>query len=176
MKPCKISAHSDKHLDDIFVWVIKSCPNKLKSCEVSRNGELKRCWKFQLSTLTNKKVLFLKKIWSVPCTMDSSYFSPKMATWRPNFPHPRLWFLRPLFLVFSSKCHIRSLELEFAKLLGVHASWYNYFSFVIYTIARMELNLKWKLYTMQSERMPSRIWIILWKTWFHEKKFFQNLI
>ena len=22
--------------------------------------------------------------------MDSSYFSQKMATWRPNFPHPRL--------------------------------------------------------------------------------------
>ena len=32
-----------------------------------------------------------KKIWCVPCTVDSSYFSQKMATWRPNFPHPRLW-------------------------------------------------------------------------------------
>jgi hypothetical protein len=30
--------------------------------------------------LTNKKVLFLKKISSVPCTMDSSFFRQKMAT------------------------------------------------------------------------------------------------
>ena len=27
----------------------------------------------------------------VPCTMDSSFFSPQMATWRPNFSHQRLW-------------------------------------------------------------------------------------
>ena len=40
----------------------------------------------------NKKSFIPKKIWSVPCTIDSSYFSQKMATWRPNFPHPRLWF------------------------------------------------------------------------------------
>jgi hypothetical protein len=51
------------------------------------------CWKFQISILTNKKVLFLKKISSVPCTMDSSFFRQKMATWRPNFPHQRLWLI-----------------------------------------------------------------------------------
>ena len=45
-----LSAHSNKHLDDIFVWVIKSCLNKMKSCKVSRNSD---------SILTNK---FLKKI------------------------------------------------------------------------------------------------------------------
>ena len=59
--------------------------NELKFCEVSWNRKSMRYWKFQLSILTNKKVLF-KNI-----TMDSSYFSQKMATWRPNFPHPWLW-------------------------------------------------------------------------------------
>ena len=38
---------------------------------------------------TNKNVLFQKKL-SVPCTMDSSFFSQKMAPWCPNFPHQRL--------------------------------------------------------------------------------------
>ena len=32
------------------------------NCEVSRNSFLDKCWKFQLSILKNKKVLFLKKI------------------------------------------------------------------------------------------------------------------
>ena len=40
--------------------------------------------------LYKQKSFIPKKNWSVPCTMDSSYFSQKMATWRPNFPHPRL--------------------------------------------------------------------------------------
>ena len=71
---------------------LNDCLNELKFCKVSRNSKSNSCWKFQLSILTNKKVLFLKKFWSVPCTMDSSYFSQKMATWRPNFPHPRLCF------------------------------------------------------------------------------------
>ena len=34
--------------------------NELQFCEVSRNPQSKRCWKFQLSILKNKKVLFLK--------------------------------------------------------------------------------------------------------------------
>ena len=55
----------------------KSCLNELKFCEVPQNKS-KRCWKFQFSILTNKKVLFLKKIWSVPCTMDSFFFSQQM--------------------------------------------------------------------------------------------------
>ena len=38
----------------------KSCLNKLKFCEVSRNYKSKRYEKFQISILTNKKVLFLK--------------------------------------------------------------------------------------------------------------------
>ena len=37
------------------------CLNELKFCKVSRNPKSNSCWKFQLSILTNKKVLFLKK-------------------------------------------------------------------------------------------------------------------
>ena len=54
------------------------CVNELKFCKVSRNPKSNSCWKFQPSILTNKKVLFLKKNWCVPCTMDSSFFSQKM--------------------------------------------------------------------------------------------------
>ena len=43
---------------------------------------------FYLDKLT---ILFHKKILSVPCTMDSSFFSQQMAPWHPNFPHQRLW-------------------------------------------------------------------------------------
>ena len=64
----------------------KSCFNDLKFCEVSWNNKSKRCWKFQ----TNKSFI-PKKILSVPCTMNSSFFSQQMALWRPNFPHQRLW-------------------------------------------------------------------------------------
>ena len=42
------------------------CLNVLKFCKVSRIPKSNRCWKFQLSILTNTKVLFLKKILSVP--------------------------------------------------------------------------------------------------------------
>ena len=52
--------------------------NELKFCKVSRKPKSNSCWKFQLSILTNKKVLTLKNIWSVPSTMDSSFFSQQM--------------------------------------------------------------------------------------------------
>ena len=42
----------------------KSCLcelNELEFCEASQNPKSNRCWKFQLSILKNKKVLFLKK-------------------------------------------------------------------------------------------------------------------
>ena len=39
----------------------KNCPNELKFCEVSWNKKSKRCWKFQISILTNKIFWFLKK-------------------------------------------------------------------------------------------------------------------
>ena len=38
-----------------------------KSCLNEPKSKSKRCWKFQVSTLTNKKVLFLKK--NIKCTM-----------------------------------------------------------------------------------------------------------
>ena len=47
-----------KHSDNIFSM---GCLNELKFCEVSRNPKSNRCWKFQLSILTNKNVLFQKK-------------------------------------------------------------------------------------------------------------------
>ena len=37
------------------------CLNELKLCKVSQNPKSNGCWKCQLSTLRNKKVLFLKK-------------------------------------------------------------------------------------------------------------------
>ena len=46
--------------------------------ETSQNSKSNNCWKFQLSILTNKKGLFLKKDLSVPCTMYNSFFSQKM--------------------------------------------------------------------------------------------------
>ena len=47
----------------LVIWAPKnkSCSNELKFCEDSRNFEIIRCWKFQLSIMENKKVLFLKQ-------------------------------------------------------------------------------------------------------------------
>ena len=74
--------------------------------------------KFKISILTNKKVLFLKEMkctmYHVPCTMDNSYFSQKMASWRPNFPHPQLWYKQYDSSAFLAK--IQSKEAVF--LLG----------------------------------------------------------
>ena len=95
LKPHKISAYLDNSLLPIQKCHLNVCLNELKFCKVSWNPNSNSCWNFQLSILTNKKVLFLKKNWSVPCTMDSSYFSQKMATWRPNFPHPWLCLFLP---------------------------------------------------------------------------------
>ena len=75
--------HNTTSLGWSGAWLLfpleKCCLNELKFCKVSRNPKSNSCWKFQLSILTNKKVLFLKKIWSVPCTMDSSFFSQEMS-------------------------------------------------------------------------------------------------
>ena len=45
----------------LFSFFSIGCLIELKFCEVSRNYFSNRCWKFQLSILKNKKVLFLKK-------------------------------------------------------------------------------------------------------------------
>ena len=47
----------------------KSCQNELKFW----------CWKFHISILTNKKVVFQKKILSLPCTMGSHYLALKTS-------------------------------------------------------------------------------------------------
>ena len=61
MKPHKISANLDKSLLPIQKCHLNVCLNELKFCKVSQNPKSNSCWKFQLSILTNKKVLFLKK-------------------------------------------------------------------------------------------------------------------
>ena len=105
MKPHKISANLDNSLLPIQKCHLNVCLNELKFCKVSRNPKLNSCWKFQLSILTNKKVLFLRYILSVPCTMESSFFSQQMAPWRPNFPHQRLCFLLPPSFLTTKKFH-----------------------------------------------------------------------
>ena len=113
MKPFKISAHSDKHSDNVLLLGIREY--ELKFCEVSRNNKSKRCWKFQISIWTNKKVVFLKKILSVPCTMDSSFFSQQMAPWHPNFTHQRLWPYHLLIIPgdLPRGCNFKSWEYFF---------------------------------------------------------------
>ena len=41
--------------------------------------------------LDKKKVLFLKNISSIACTMDRFFFSQQMSPWRSNFHNLRLW-------------------------------------------------------------------------------------
>ena len=49
-------------IETIFISIFSiCCLIELKFCEISRNSFSNRCWKFQLSILKNKKVLFLKK-------------------------------------------------------------------------------------------------------------------
>ena len=76
------TTHNFSSFRQLFLTIDKChlniCLNELKFCTASWNPKANSCWKFQLSILTNKKVLFLKKIWSVPCTIDSSLFSHQM--------------------------------------------------------------------------------------------------
>ena len=55
--------------------------NELKFCEVSRNSISNRFWKFQLSILKNKKVLFLKKYF----LSHIAKIDPKDGVSCPNF-------------------------------------------------------------------------------------------
>ena len=56
--------------------------NELKFCEVSRILISNRTWKFQLSILKNKKVLFLKKIYFKPLSISKQ----KIFVYWLNFP------------------------------------------------------------------------------------------
>ena len=91
LKTHKISANLDNSLLPIqkihlmFVWMNWKFA-KFHEIQNQRDAENFSflCWQIK------KYYIFLKKNWSLPCTMNSSYFSQKMATWCPNFPHPRL--------------------------------------------------------------------------------------
>ena len=77
--------------------------NELKFCEVSRILISNWTWKFQLSILKNKKVLFLKKIFFWPYRQDTS------KRWRvlSQFSR-RFWEKYPILLVtrfLPLKCH-----------------------------------------------------------------------
>ena len=56
------------------------------------------------------KKFYSWKILSVPCTMDSSFFSLQMAPWCLNFPHQRLWF-SPHVTVREAKCMQENISL-----------------------------------------------------------------
>ena len=65
----------------LFSWFFIGCLIKLKFCKVSRNSISKWTWKFQLSILKNKKVLFLKKKNSKPLSKSKQ----KSFVYRLNF-------------------------------------------------------------------------------------------
>ena len=92
MKPCKISAHSDKHSDNIFLWGVKVIWMSWNFFRFHKITNQRDAENFKFLCWQTKKFHSLK-IWSVPGTMNSSFFSQQMAPWRPNFPHQRLWSL-----------------------------------------------------------------------------------
>ena len=87
MKPHKISTHS---AIVIFIFSM-GCLIELKLCEVSRDSFSNWFWKFQLSILKNKSVLFLKK-YSLrryqyhykKALFTDSIFSEGFGFWRPK--------------------------------------------------------------------------------------------
>ena len=78
------------------------------SCKVSRNPKSNRCWKFQLSILTNKKK-FYSNIWSVPCTPWIIFFFSQQMPYCLATPlvYMALVFLHHRILtsiIFDSPC------------------------------------------------------------------------
>ena len=69
-----------------FTFFSLGCLIELKFCEVSWNSLSTRCWKFQLSILKNKKVLFLKKYFFG----RKSISKQKSFVYQPNFQW-RFW-------------------------------------------------------------------------------------
>ena len=87
---------------------INNCLNKLnelKFCEVSQILISNWTWKFQLSLLKNKKVLFLKKYF----LGRTAKIHPKDGVCRLNFPEGFDWYwITAAFQVFGNKssfCH-----------------------------------------------------------------------
>ena len=70
----------------LFSSFFISCLIELKFCKVSRNSISNWTWKFQLSILKNKKVLFLKKIFFWPLSISKQ----KSFVYWPNFQW-RFW-------------------------------------------------------------------------------------
>ena len=64
----------------LFSSFFISCLIELKFCKVSRNSISNWTWKFQLSILKNKKVLFLKKIFFKPLSISKQ----KIFVYWPN--------------------------------------------------------------------------------------------
>ena len=73
----------------IYIFSL-GCLIELKFCEVSRNSFSNRSWKFQLSILKNKKVLFLKKNIFLAVVSKHAKIIPKDGASRPNFQW-RFW-------------------------------------------------------------------------------------
>ena len=65
----------------LFSSFFIGCLIVLKFCKVSRNSITKWTWKFELSILKNKKVLFLKKIFFKPLSISKQ---ESFVYW-PNF-------------------------------------------------------------------------------------------
>ena len=94
VKPHKISTHSD-HSDNCyfhFFYQLSDSRLSWNFCEVSRNSFSNRFWKFQLSILKNKKVLFLKNIFFKPLSISKQ----KSFVYHPNFRW-RFWVYPPCF-------------------------------------------------------------------------------
>ena len=81
----------------------------MKFCEVSRNLFSNRCWKFQLSILKNKKVLFLKK-YNLGCSLKIGQESSNR--WRFTVPifregfvhnHPKKYHLLRFYALTGTK-------------------------------------------------------------------------
>ena len=87
--------------------------NELNFCKVSWNSISNRYWKFQLSFLKNKKVLFLKK-YSLSRTAK---IDPKDGVSRPNFPW-RFW-LKPQ-MMNAKASRLTSIALSACVILTVH--------------------------------------------------------
>ena len=111
MKPHKISTHS-AHSENCYVHFFISCLIELKFYEVSRNSISKRCWKFQLSILKNKKVLFLKKYFLAVVNIKTKNF----VYWL-NFQR-RFWFRVQWFsCTILSSIKFRYLKVASSRLI-----------------------------------------------------------
>ena len=78
----------------IYIFSL-GCLIEWKFYEVSRNSFLKRCWKFQLPILNNKKVLFPQKNIFLAVVSKHAKIVPKDGASRPSLQHRSLmlkWF------------------------------------------------------------------------------------